>query len=133
MEKPVAAALLLLGLGGCATLRDWTSTHKTSADQQSLVGRFDGSYQGHVVALRRADAGCPQPHYGFVEIGDGMLSYAYEPGVVLQAPVSGDGLLHAQSGDVRLDGTINGRHMILSVASPACSYSYQLHYVWNHS
>ncbi len=114
--------LLVAGLCGCSYSHGPGST--------DLV---DGSYRGRPTLATSTPDICPGTHYGYIEVGDRDLHFAYLPNVVFDAPVGSEGSLHSTSGDSVLDGKITDDQLVFSVTTPQCHSSYNLRFLWNHS
>jgi hypothetical protein len=125
---PVVAFAAAFLLGGCALV-----SPGDSVPPASVSGRFDGSYQGGSRLVSALAPGCPAGHEGVVEIGDGILTYAYTPAVMFSTHVLPDGRLEGNAGPVVLLGRIAGNHLAMTITSPQCRTDYSADYVWNHS
>jgi hypothetical protein len=93
----------------------------------------DGSYRGRPALQAANPTECPGTHYGYVELGDRDLHFAYLPNIVFEAPVQANGAVHDVRGPAVLDGKVVDDTMIFSVTTPQCHTDYSLHFIWNHS
>jgi hypothetical protein len=94
---------------------------------------IDGSYKGRPALQAANPQICPGTHYGYVEIGDRDLHFAYLPGIIFDAPVQLNGTLHDVRGPAVLDGKIIDERLVFSVTTPQCHTDYDLGFYWNHS
>jgi hypothetical protein len=120
--KHVARLLSLISLASCSYPHGPGST--------DLV---DGSYKGRPALQAANPSVCPGTHYGYIELGDRDLHFAYLPNVVFEAPVQPNGLLHDTRGPAVLDGKVADDRLIFSVTTPQCHTDYDLRFYWNHS
>ncbi len=122
MLKPGSCAVLLALLAGCS--------YPHGPGTTDLV---DGNYRGRPAVTASAPDLCPGNHYGYFELGDRELHFAYMPNIIFDAPVQPDGTIHDVSGPAVLDGKVVDDHMIFSVSTPECQSSYNLRFFLNHS
>lgn len=122
MPKLAPLAVLLCLASGCTYPAGPGSTNLT-----------DGSYKGRPALQAAAPQICPDTHYGYFEIADRDLHFAYLPGIVFDAAVNPDGSLHDTRGPAVLDGKVGDDHLTLSVTTPDCHTDYNMRFVWNHS
>ncbi len=122
MFKLMSCGLLMLAMGGCSYPNGSGSTNM-----------IDGAYRGRPALTTGGADVCPDTHYGYIELGDQELHFAYLPNVVFDAPISASGELHSVSGPAKLDGKVANDHLIFSVTTPQCHSDYNLSFFWNHS
>ncbi len=122
MPKRSMCVVLLGLLAGCSYQHGPGST--------DLI---DGSYRGRPQLTAANPDLCGTTHYGFIELGDRELHFAYVPTVIFDAAVQPDGSVHDKVGPATLDGKVVGDRMIFSVVTPACRADYDLGFLWNHS
>ena len=123
MPKIARCALLLIPfVAGCSYPRGPGSSN--------LV---DGSYHGRPVLQAGTEPTCPGTHYGYFEVADRDLHFAYQPDIVFDVPVQPDGTLHDVQGKAVLDGKAANDSLVLTVTTPDCRTFYSTGFIWNHS
>lgn len=125
-------ALASIALGGCETVFDLVGVAQPLLASQSH--RFNGSYQGDIDLVSATGTGCPASQgERVVMVGDGVLWYAYSPATLFTLPVAYDGVIDGRSGNVTMQGKIDGDHMDAVITSPTCQTSLSMTYIYNHS
>lgn len=94
---------------------------------------YDGSYQGYIRTTAAKNASCPdEPGERVLMVGDGVLWYAYTPGILFASPVRYDGSIDNADGETHITGKITGNTLRATVSSPICTTQLKMRYIGNH-
>ncbi len=85
----------------------------------------NGAYSGAATVTRNAGR-CPGPGSTTWAVRGGTITRHWGPNVIIEAKVQPDGTFSAQSGTVRMVGTLQGGHLESDMTSEYCGYHYSL-------
>ncbi len=122
-------AVLVLLVAGCSSSAPTSAGPAVPMATQTdaATGPINGFYRGSSELVAGSPDSCPNYSRGAIEIGDRAMLYPYTTDAIFVAPISSDGLLHAQAGDFVLDGTLNEGQLVFTVEGQSCKTAFTFH------